>query len=67
MDEGMTLYGKSIKGGSIVTGMDKLVNPKAYDPVDQIFDSSPARDINEGSVMDQGGIEYKGLKKGNAI
>jgi hypothetical protein len=60
-----TARGTSMKSGQkqIVTGMDKLVNPKTPTVVDQVFDSSASRDINEGSVKDQGGIQYKGLKK----
>lgn len=49
----------------IVTGLDKLENPESTDQSDQIFDSSVSRDINTGSVEDQGGITYKGLKKGS--
>lgn len=65
MDEGMTTSGQPMKTSQkqIVTGMDKLRNPEGYDTVDQIFDSSTARDINEGSADMSGGIDYKGLKK----
>lgn len=62
-----TTAGTSIKGSGIVTGMDKLVNPKYSDQTDQIFDSSVSRDINVGETMDQGGIKYKGLKTENPI
>lgn len=65
--EDTTRAGTKMKGSGIVTGMDKLVNPQPYSAVDQIFDSSPARDINEGAPMNQGGIEYKGLKSGNPL
>lgn len=66
-------YGRSTMDGvfmksdqkQIVTGMDKLVNPKSGDTSDQIFDSSASRDINTGSVKDMGGIDYKGIKKGS--
>lgn len=62
-----TTSGESMKGGSIVTGMDKLVNPTSTPMTDQIFDSSASRDINSGSVMNEGGITYKGLKAGNPL
>lgn len=60
-----TRNGVFMKSGQkqIVTGMDKLKNPVTPETSDQIFDSSVSRDINTGSVMDQGGIDYKGLKK----
>jgi hypothetical protein len=62
-----TAHGVAMKTGQkqIVTGMDKLVNPTSPTTIDQIFDSSPSRDINEGSVKDQGGISYKGVKEGS--
>jgi hypothetical protein len=67
MQGGFTLYGRPIKGGSIVTGMDKLVNPKSTDQGDQVFDSSPSRDINVGSVKNEGGIQYKAVNNGNPL
>lgn len=68
MDTGYsTTSGESTKGGKIVTGMDKLVNPKSTPRLDQIFDSSPSRDINEGSVQNEGGIDYKSLNNGNPL
>lgn len=65
--ENSTLDGKFMKidQKQIITGMDKLVNPKMPSCADTIFDSSPSRDINTGSVEDKGGIEYKGLKTGS--
>lgn len=64
-----TTSGISMKQGQkqIVTGMDKLVNPKGMTQSDTIFDSSPSRDINAGSVNDEGGIDYKALKAGNPL
>lgn len=68
MDTGYsTTDGASIKDGSIVTGMDRLVNPVSPSEHDQIFDSSPARDINSGERKNEGGISYKGLKAGNPL
>lgn len=64
---GFSNYGRPIKDGSIVTGMDKLVNPKETSQLDQIFDSSPSRDINVGTKKDQGGIDYKALNNGNPL
>lgn len=67
MDEYTTASGTSMKGGKIVTGMDKLINPDPTPMLDQIFDSSPSRDINSGSTVNEGGIQYKGLKSGNPL
>lgn len=51
----------------IVTGMDKLNNPRETSQADTLFDSSPSRDINVGSAVNSGGIDYKALNNGNPL